>query len=122
MDCFNGYILAFAVLMVTCGRLADLYGGRKIFFIGLIIFAIASFIGGLSGNTGLLIIARIYQGAGAAFLWPSIVGICYSSGQRIAKGLCGWVGYRGCSYREWSGSFDWGVTNGVLILAMGFTF
>lgn len=75
----NGYILAFAVLMVTCGRLADLYGRRKIFFIGLIIFAIASFVGGLSGNTGLLITARIFQGAGAAFLWPSIVGICYSS-------------------------------------------
>ncbi len=75
----SGYMLAFAVLMITCGRLADLYGRRKIFFIGLIIFGIASFIGGLSENAGLLITARVFQGAGAAFLWPSIVGICYSS-------------------------------------------
>ncbi|MGH7799315.1 MAG: MFS transporter [Thermodesulfobacteriota bacterium] len=75
----NGYMLAFAVLMVTCGRLADMYGRRKIFFIGLIIFGVASLIGGLSDTSGSLITARVFQGVGAAFLWPSIVGICYSS-------------------------------------------
>ncbi len=82
----NGYMLAFAVLMVTCGRLADLYGRRKIFFTGLIIFGVASFFGGVSESAGLLITARVFQGAGAAFLWPSIVGICYSSVTEKQKG------------------------------------
>lgn len=82
----NGYMLAFAVLMVTCGRLADLYGRRRIFFMGLIIFGIASLIGGLSESAGSLITARVFQGAGAAFLWPSIVGICYSSVNENQKG------------------------------------
>ncbi len=82
----NGYALAFAVLMVTCGRLADMYVRRKIFLIGLVIFATASLIGGLSEGSGLLITSRIFQGAAAAFLWPSILGICYASVSQDQKG------------------------------------
>jgi EmrB/QacA subfamily drug resistance transporter len=82
----SGYILAFAVLMVTCGRLADMYGRRKIFLLGLVIFGSASLIGGLSQSSGLLITMRIFQGAGGAFLWPTIIGICYASVSDDKKG------------------------------------
>ena len=83
----NGYLLAFAVLMVTCGRLADMYGRRKIFLIGLCLFGIASLIAGLSQSAGLLIAMRVLQGAAAAFLWPTIIGICYASVSDSQKGL-----------------------------------
>lgn len=83
----NGYALSFAVLMVTCGRLADMFGRRKIFFIGLFIISIASIIGGFANSSGLLIGARVLQGIGAAFLWPAILGIVYSSVRDEQKGL-----------------------------------
>jgi EmrB/QacA subfamily drug resistance transporter len=83
----NGYVLSFAVLMVTCGRLADTFGRRRIFFVGLAVFALTSLIGGLSVNAGVLIGARVLQGAGAALLWPSILGIVYSSVSDDQKGL-----------------------------------
>lgn len=83
----NGYILAWAVLMVTCGRLADMFGRRKIFFIGLVIFGAASLAGALARDSGTLIAARVVQGTGAAFLWPAILGIVYSSVSGEQKGL-----------------------------------
>jgi EmrB/QacA subfamily drug resistance transporter len=83
----NGYVLSFAVLMVTCGRLADTFGRRRIFFIGLAVFALTSLIGGLSFSAGVLIGARVVQGVGAALLWPSILGIIYSSVSDNQKGL-----------------------------------
>ncbi len=82
----NGYILAFSVLLVTCGRLADMYGRRRIFLIGLVIFGATSLIGGLAQSPGLLITMRIIQGAGGAFLWPTILGICYASVSEDQKG------------------------------------
>lgn len=83
----NGYLLAFAVLMVTCGRLADMYGRKKIFLIGLCLFGTASLIAGLSQSAGLLIAMRVLQGAAGAFLWPTIIGICYASVSNTQKGL-----------------------------------
>ncbi|MGI9533429.1 MAG: MFS transporter, partial [Thermodesulfobacteriota bacterium] len=82
----NGYLLAFAMLMVTAGRLADMYGRKKIFLLGLVLFAAASLIGGLSQGAGLLISMRVLQGAGAAFMWPAIIGICYASVAENQKG------------------------------------
>ena len=54
----TGYALAFGSLLLLGGRLADLYGRRRIFIIGLVIFAIASLLGGLATNEPLLLAAR----------------------------------------------------------------
>ena len=54
----NGYALVFGVLIVTGGRLADMFGRRRIFFIGTAIFAVFSVIGGLFG-TAVLIAAAV---------------------------------------------------------------
>lgn len=83
----NGYVLAFAVLMVTCGRLADTFGRRKIFLLGLSVFGAASLAGALSDSAGVLIGARVIQGVGGALIWPSMLGIIYSSVSEDQKGL-----------------------------------
>jgi EmrB/QacA subfamily drug resistance transporter len=71
----NGYILSFAVLLLTGGRLADSYGRRRVFLIGLAAFTGASLIAGLAPNAGTLIGARVLQGVGAALLTPPTLAI-----------------------------------------------
>ncbi len=83
----NGYALSFGVLMVTCGRLADTFGRRKIFYMGVVVFGLASLAGGLAWSPEVLIGARVVQGVGAALLWPAILGIVYSSVSDEKKGF-----------------------------------
>ncbi|WP_139977910.1 MFS transporter [Nocardioides litoris] len=71
----TGYALAFGSLLLLGGRLGDLYGRRKIFMIGLVIFGIASALGGLATNEPLLIAARALQGAGAALAAPAALAL-----------------------------------------------
>jgi EmrB/QacA subfamily drug resistance transporter len=71
----NAYILVYAVLMITAGRLGDLYGQRNLFAIGLAIFTVASALCGLSQNANELIAARVLQGVGAAVLTPQTLAI-----------------------------------------------
>lgn len=71
----NGYVLAFAVLMVAGGRLADAYGRRRIFLLGLLIFALASAAGGAAWDGYSVILFRVLQGVGAALLWPAMIGL-----------------------------------------------
>jgi len=70
-----GYALSFAVLMLTGGKLADMFGRRLVFMIGLALFTLSSFLCGLAGNAELLIAARVLQGAGAAFMLPATLSI-----------------------------------------------
>ena len=74
----NAYILVYAVLLITAGRLGDLYGQRNLFAIGLVIFTVASALCGLSQNAGELIAARILQGVGGALLTPQTLAIITS--------------------------------------------
>jgi EmrB/QacA subfamily drug resistance transporter len=74
----NAYILVYAVLLITAGRLGDLYGQRNLFAIGLAIFTIASALCGLSQNANELIAARILQGVGGAVLTPQTLAILTS--------------------------------------------
>ncbi|MHB8588991.1 MAG: DHA2 family efflux MFS transporter permease subunit [Candidatus Dormibacteraceae bacterium] len=71
----NAYILVFAVLLITAGRLGDLYGQRTLFAIGLFVFTLASALCGLSQNVSELIAARILQGVGGALLTPQTLSI-----------------------------------------------
>jgi len=67
---FNGYLLTYAVLLITAGRLADLYGPRNLFVAGLVVFTIASTLCGFSQDVNQLIAARVFQGVGGALLAP----------------------------------------------------
>jgi EmrB/QacA subfamily drug resistance transporter len=71
----NAYILVYAVLLITAGRLGDLYGQRTLFAIGLFVFTVASALCGLSQNVSELIAARILQGVGGALLTPQTLSI-----------------------------------------------
>jgi EmrB/QacA subfamily drug resistance transporter len=71
----SGYILVFASLLLAGGRLADVYGRRRLFAIGLIIFTVASFVAGLAGSADVLVAARAVQGLGAALLTPTTLAI-----------------------------------------------
>src|SRR5947208_6944435 len=70
-----GYALTFATFMLTGGKLADLYGRRKLFVVGLVVFTAASLACGLAPNAGFLIGARVVQGIGAAIMNPATLGI-----------------------------------------------
>src|SRR5712691_1132970 len=90
----NGYFLTFAVLMLTGGKLADLFGRRRIFMVGLIVFTLSSLACGLASNGETLIAARAVQGVGAALMNPatlSIITATFPPRQRgMAMGI--WVG------------------------------
>jgi EmrB/QacA subfamily drug resistance transporter len=70
-----GYALTFATFMLTGGKLADLYGRRRLFVVGLAIFTGASLACGLAPSASFLIGARVVQGVGSAIMNPATLGI-----------------------------------------------
>ncbi len=71
----SSYILVFAGLLLAGGRLADLYGRRRMFLIGLSVFTLGSLWAGLAGSGSVLIGARLVQGLGAALVVPTTLAI-----------------------------------------------
>ena len=71
----SGYALSFAVLMLTGGKLADMFGRRRIFVLGLLVFTISSLACGLATGPEFLIAARVVQGVGAALMLPATLSI-----------------------------------------------
>src|ERR1700728_2868502 len=71
----SSYLLVLAGLLLVGGLLADIYGRRRIFLIGLTIFTLSSLASGLAGSGGVLIGARAVQGLGAALLMPTTLAI-----------------------------------------------
>ncbi|MGA9761766.1 MAG: DHA2 family efflux MFS transporter permease subunit [Gaiellaceae bacterium] len=69
------YTLSFASLIITGGKLADMFGRRRVFNIGLAIFTLASLGCGLSGSAHMLIAFRAIQGGGAAIMNPATLSI-----------------------------------------------
>jgi EmrB/QacA subfamily drug resistance transporter len=85
----NAYALTFGVLIVTGGRLADLFGRRRAFFIGTAIFAVFSLLGGAAQTEAQLIAMRVLMGVGGALMWPSILGMTYAALPEEKAGLAG---------------------------------
>jgi EmrB/QacA subfamily drug resistance transporter len=91
----NAYILAFAVTLVTFGRLGDLYGRRRLYVTGMALFTLASLACGLAPSISWLIVFRVVQGLGGAAMMPatlSIVAAVFPPGRRgAAMGVWGGV-------------------------------
>ncbi|HEX5314784.1 MAG TPA: DHA2 family efflux MFS transporter permease subunit [Gammaproteobacteria bacterium] len=85
----NAYALVFGVLIVTGGKLADMFGRRRIFFVGTAIFALFSFLGGIAPNVIWLIGARALMGIGGAMMWPAILGMTFAALPERKAGLAG---------------------------------
>jgi EmrB/QacA subfamily drug resistance transporter len=89
----NAYVLVFGGFLLLGGRLADLLGRRRLFIVGLILFAAASLAGGLAQSEGWLIAARAVQGLGAALLSPaalSLVTVLFAEGSERNKAMGVW--------------------------------
>ncbi len=89
----NAYALTFGGFLLLGGRMADLLGRRRLFMAGLILFVVASLLGGFSQSEGQLIAARALQGLGAALLAPSalsMVTTIFSEGAERNKALGVW--------------------------------
>ena len=81
----TAYALVFGGFLLLGGRLADLFGRRKIFMAGVMLFAAASLVGGLSQSPGMLILFRSLQGLGGALLAPSALSLVLTIFQEGAE-------------------------------------
>jgi len=70
-----GYLLSFATLLITGGRMGDVFGYKKIFIIGVAGFSVASLLSGLAWTPGMLIAARLLQGSMAALMVPQVMSM-----------------------------------------------
>jgi EmrB/QacA subfamily drug resistance transporter len=96
----SAYALTFGGLLLLGGRTADLLGRRRIFMIGIALFAAASLLAGLAWSDGALIFSRALQGVGAALMTPAALSILMTTFQEgrernTALGVWGAVGASG---------------------------
>ncbi len=90
----NGYTLSFAVLLAVGGRIGDIFGRRKAFIVGVIIFTVASTTAGFAPSNFALVASRVLQGIGAAFMMPgtlSIITDAFPAHER-GKAIGTWAG------------------------------
>jgi EmrB/QacA subfamily drug resistance transporter len=91
----NGYTLTFGGLLLLGGRAGDILGRRRMFIVGITIFTIASLVGGLATDAGMLLAARAVQGVGGALASPAVLALVVSAfpeGRERAKALGIYVG------------------------------
>ncbi|MFI7226043.1 DHA2 family efflux MFS transporter permease subunit [Nonomuraea angiospora] len=69
----DGYLLVFSVLLITTGRLGDIFGYRRLYVLGVVVFTVASALCGLAGSPPQLLAARLLQGLGGALLFPQVI-------------------------------------------------
>ncbi|MDH4145750.1 MAG: DHA2 family efflux MFS transporter permease subunit, partial [Acidimicrobiia bacterium] len=112
----TGYAIAAAALLLVAGRLADRYGRRRIFLVGMAVFMVASTTTALAPNPAVLIFARLVQGAGAALLTSTAVALLlpeFPPNKRgLALGVWGTVGSSGAAAGPTLGAlaieaYDW---------------
>lgn len=86
----NGYALTFGGFLLLGGKVADRFGRRLLFSVGVGLFGLASLVGGLAGTPGLLIGARAVQGVGGALMAPaalSLLTLAFAEGEARNKAL-----------------------------------
>jgi EmrB/QacA subfamily drug resistance transporter len=90
----NAYTLTFAVLLVTGGRLGDIFGRRRMFLFGVVVFAVSSAAIGLAPDEGWLVAGRAVQGVGAAFMMPATLSIITNAfpAEERGKAIGTWAG------------------------------
>jgi EmrB/QacA subfamily drug resistance transporter len=89
----SGYLAVLAALLIVSGSLADVYGRRKIFGIGLVLFGITSVLSGIAPTLEFLVVARVLQGAAGALLVPGSLAIITATfeGQARARAFGLWA-------------------------------
>jgi MFS family permease len=85
--------LSFSGLLLLGGRLADLFGRRRVFMVGLVVFGVAALAAGLAPSAGVLLAARFGQGCGAALAAPAamaLLGSVFVDGEARARAVAIW--------------------------------
>ncbi|MEO8528714.1 MAG: MFS transporter [Pseudolysinimonas sp.] len=137
----SGYMLAFAVLLITGGRLGDIFGRRGVFVVGVAGFTLASVAAGLAGSADLLVGARTAQGAFAALMVPQTLATLqalYTPKERapmlgviggvsglsavVAPLLGGWLITADVGGSGWRSIFFLNVPIGILVLILALAF
>jgi len=133
----TGYALTFAALMLIGGKVADAYGRRLMFVVGIAVFTLASLWCGLATSGDMLITARVVQGAGAALMNPatlSIIAATFAPRERgtaigiwagvsaLALAIGPLVGGLITEHLDWSWIFFVNVPVGILAIAASFLF
>ena len=112
----GAYAVAFGGFLLLGGRMADLLGRRRMFLVGLALYAASSVAGGLAGTPGVLVAARAVQGIGGAFLAPatlSLLTTTFEEGKERNRALGVWGGTGS------SGMVVGSLLGGVLTQAFG---
>jgi EmrB/QacA subfamily drug resistance transporter len=94
----SGYLVTYGGLLLLGGRAGDLLGRRRLLVAGTVLFAACSLAGGLATSAGMLVSARLAQGAGAALMAPaglSILTTTFNSGNDRSKALGAWSAISG---------------------------
>jgi EmrB/QacA subfamily drug resistance transporter len=89
----NVYLLTMAVLVVTAGRLGDMFGRKRVFLVGMVLFGLGSIVSGVAGDPDVLILGRILQGVGGApMLALSLAIVCNAfPADEVPKALGIWA-------------------------------
>ncbi len=82
----ESYAIVFAALLLLTGRIADIFGARRIFTAGAVLFGATSILAGLAPDSGLLVLARFLQGASAAMLLPTSLSLLKATFTGKARG------------------------------------
>jgi EmrB/QacA subfamily drug resistance transporter len=130
----SGYSLTFGGFLLLGGRMGDILGRRRLFMVGLALFAITSLVAGLSTSSAMLIGARVAQGAAGAILSPSVFSItsvtfAEGSERNKALGVLGAISGAGAAigvilggvltqYAGWEWIFFVNVPIGLITLAL----
>ena len=114
----NAYALTFGVMIVTGGRLADMFGRRNAFFLGTAIFASMSALGGAAQTEAWLIACRTLMGIGGALMWPAILGMTFAILPEDKAGLAGGIILGAAGLGNAIGPLIGGVLTDTLELAL----
>lgn len=134
----NAYLLMFGGLLILAGRLGDIYGYRKLFVGGVVLFTLASFLAGISSVQWMLLVARALQGIAAAFVdaiaLSLVVRLFQEPTDRAkAMGIFGFVTSAGgsvgvflggvvVSVLNWHWVFFINVPVGILVIALAYRY
>lgn len=130
----NGYLLALAVSLIIAGRLADRFGRKRVFLVGVVAFAAASVLVGLSSGIGMVILWRVVQGFAGALLQPASLAILRKAfpAEKLNMAIGIWGGVSALSIASgpivggllvenigWQSVFYLNVPVGLVALALG---
>ncbi|MFI8852960.1 DHA2 family efflux MFS transporter permease subunit [Streptomyces sp. 891-h] len=82
----ESYAISFAALLLLTGRLSDVFGARKVFLVGLVVFGLTSLLAAAAPSGGILILARFLQGLGAAAILPTSLALVNATFTGRARG------------------------------------